>query len=82
MQTAVGVIPFRQPDFGRQLDAAVLPLVLRLDASVPGGFDRAWAAYRGIGPNRHRAYAFQWFSLAAALAVIYVAVNTRRIDGR
>ena len=42
------------------------------------GFERVWRPVRGIGPQRHRGYAFQWFSLALALLVIYVVVNTRR----
>ena len=56
----------------------LLPVVIELDRGEPHGFDRAWRTYGGIGPERHRAYAFQWFALAATLVVIYVAVNLRR----
>lgn len=31
-----------------------------------------------FGPERHQGYAVQWFSLAAALTVIWLVVNTRR----
>lgn len=47
---------------------AVMPWVLRLDASVPGAYLRDWAPTSAqlIGPDRHRAYAFQWAALALA----------------
>ncbi len=46
----------------------LVPWVLRLDATVPGGFARDWAPTQAqqIGPDRHRAYAFQWLALALA----------------
>ena len=30
------------------------------------------------GPERHEGYAFQWFSMAAALTIIWLVVNTKR----
>jgi cytochrome oxidase assembly protein ShyY1 len=33
----------------------------------------------GITPDRHRAYAAQWFTLALVLLLIYVGVNTHRV---
>lgn len=56
--------------------------ILRLDEQMPDGFIRQWPAHWGITPERHQGYAIQWFSLAAALAVIYVVVNTREVDVR
>lgn len=35
-----------------------------------------------FGPERHEGYAVQWFSLAAALTVIWLVVNTRRVSGK
>lgn len=56
----------------------VQPVVILLDPSAPaGGFVRDWARL-DTGIATHRGYAFQWFSLAAALAVIYLVVNLRR----
>lgn len=63
----------------RQLGYSLLPYVVQLDAANPHGFVREWQPYVGIGPERHRAYAFQWFSLALMLMVIYLVVNTRRL---
>jgi surfeit locus 1 family protein len=58
------------------------PLVLNLDAGDPqvGGFVREWPTYHDAWIDRHRGYAFQWFSLAAALVIIYIVVNIRRRD--
>ena len=63
---------------GRRLGRPLLPLVLQLDKADPGGFARDWKPVYGITPDKHRAYAAQWFTLALVLLVIYVGVNTRR----
>ncbi len=62
-----------------QLGMALLPRVVLLDPNAPGGFVREWKPYYGIPVERHQAYAFQWFALAAALAIIYLVVNLKRI---
>lgn len=49
-----------------------------LDADAPDGFERAWQINIGFGPERHVAYAVQWFALAAALLIIYLVVNLKR----
>lgn len=56
------------------------PFVVRLDAGEPDGFVRDWApaARLGMVPEKHRAYAFQWFSLAFAVLVVLLVVNLRR----
>jgi surfeit locus 1 family protein len=51
-----------------------------LDAGEPDGYVRTWEP-PGFPPMRHIAYAVQWFGLAAALAVIYVATNLTRPEG-
>jgi len=63
---------------GERLGRPLLPLVLQLDKSDPGGFVRDWRPVYGITPDKHRAYAAQWFTLALVLLLIYVGVNTRR----
>jgi cytochrome oxidase assembly protein ShyY1 len=54
----------------------LLPYEMRLEGAEPG-FVRDWPA-PGSGRERHLGYAFQWFAMAAALFVIYLAVNLRR----
>ncbi len=44
----------------------LLPVVVLLDPDSPGGFMRAWQPVgSSLGAAKHRAYAIQWFSLAA-----------------
>jgi len=33
----------------------------------------------GVTPDKHRAYAVQWFTLAAVLLMIYIGVNSKHI---
>lgn len=63
----------------RLLGYPLLPWIVRLDAGEPYGFMRADTVRPvRMGSARHRGYAFQWFALAAALIVIYIAVNTHK----
>jgi surfeit locus 1 family protein len=58
----------------------VQPIVILLDPTSPsGGFVRQWAR-PDAGIATHQGYAFQWFSLAVALAAIYILLNTRKIN--
>jgi surfeit locus 1 family protein len=52
--------------------------VILLDAAEPDGYLRDWQP-PGFPPMRHVAYAVQWFGMAAALAVLYVVTNLRRV---
>lgn len=70
----------------RQLDYRLLPYVLLpLDLSerhLVQNRKPEQIGERGMPPEKHVSYAVQWFALAFALAVIYIAVNTRRLKGR
>lgn len=63
----------------KRLGYPVLPFTVRLDEGVAEGYERDWRPV-SFKPERHIAYAVQWFGLAATLLVIYVAVNTKRLD--
>lgn len=45
------------------------PFIIRLGEKEPEGFVCEWRAVN-LSPQRHQAYAFQWFSLAIALFVL------------
>lgn len=56
-------------------DLQLLPFVLQLDAEVPEGFaGRDWSPVN-FGPKKHLAYAWQWFTLAAAVLLTWVVVT-------
>ncbi len=55
----------------------LLPIVVQLDPTEADGYVREWKVV-SFGPERHRGYAFQWFSLMAAVVVLYLALNLRR----
>lgn len=59
-------------------DYPITPFVLRLNPDKTSGFVRDWHS-NFMGPERHYGYALQWFSLFAALIIIYLVVNTHRI---
>lgn len=65
---------------GPALGVVLMPFMIRLDASTPDGFIREWApaARLGMPPEKHRAYAFQWFSLAAAVLAVLLVVNLHK----
>lgn len=59
------------------LGERVLAGLLLLDPDLPGGYVREWTDF-GFPPQRHYAYAFQWFALALAVAVVFVVVTRKR----
>ena len=58
------------------LERPVVDDLVLLDADAPGGFVREWRP-DGFPPSRHVGYAVQWFSLAAALVILYVIACRR-----
>ena len=56
----------------------VQPVVVLLDPDGPGdGLERQWQRL-DAGIKTHQGYALTWFSLAVALAAIYILVNIRK----
>ena len=68
------------PALSAELQRSLLPFVLLLDNEEPDGYLRDWQPLVGFGPERNVGYAVQWFGLAAALLIIYLTVNSRRVD--
>ena len=65
-----------------QLGYPLLPYTVLLDHRSPVGYIRKWQPNYGMGAERHRAYAVQWFGLALALVIFYIAVSMRRCADR
>jgi len=62
------------------LDGPLSPRVVLLDPEADYGFTRDWKPAT-FPPQRHMGYAFQWFALAIAVAVVWVALNLRKGRG-
>jgi surfeit locus 1 family protein len=60
-------------DVGRWLDARIL----KLAPDRNSGFVRTWRP-DVFPPERHRAYAFTWFTLAAVVAAVFVGMHWRK----
>ena len=56
------------------LHKTVYPFIIRLGKNEPYGFVREWPVI-AMSPDRHRAYALQWFSMATILAILFIALN-------
>ena len=52
--------------------------LIMMSPNEEGGYVRVWTPYYGITPQRHQAYATQWFCLAIALLVIYAVMTVRK----
>jgi len=71
----VGIWPQRVPEFLPEEIADVyqipmLPYVALLSEKAPFGYSRQWQP-NVMPPEKHQAYALQWFSLAIAALVIF-----------
>ena len=60
-----------------RMGIALQPVLLQLDPLSPAGFRRDWPR-PDLGRERHLAYAWQWFGLAATLVLIWVVTNLER----
>lgn len=60
------------------LGASLLRGQILLAVDEPNGYERAWTPYYGISPERHQAYAVQWYALAVTLLVLYLVVSVKR----
>ena len=50
--------------------------VVYLDPSAPNGYRRDWKS-PGFNPEKHQAYATQWFAMAAIVLILYITLNLR-----
>ena len=69
------------PEHAQLEQALQRPLATRivlLDPQASDGYERVWTQNAGFGPDRHIAYAVQWFALAATMLIVYVVLNLKR----
>ena len=60
----------------QHIDGTLLPFVLNLDAEHQAGFVRNWQPVV-MPPEKHIAYAIQWFGLAIASLIVYFFALTK-----
>ena len=65
----------------KEIGAPVAEFVVQQTSTLEDALDRHWLP-PAAGVDRHRGYAFQWFALAALLAVIVVGLGWRALRGR
>ncbi|TCK17081.1 surfeit locus 1 family protein [Thiogranum longum] len=65
--------------FEKELGYPLMPLILLLESDTGDGFVRDWHPLT-YGPERNEGYAVQWFGLALTLLIIYLVVNTSKVD--
>ena len=69
------------PDAGQLqclLGEPVAEGLLLLDPQVEGGYRREWNFAQAIPPERHYAYALQWWALALTLIVLFLKLNLKK----
>ena len=64
------------------LQLEISPWVLELSPNAPAGFTGRGDAPVNFGPDRHLAYAYTWFTMAAAVAIVYLLVSRRGASSR
>ncbi|NVJ60611.1 MAG: SURF1 family protein [Gammaproteobacteria bacterium] len=58
-------------------NSKLLPFIIRLDPSSEYGFERDWQ-YIAMPPEKHLAYAIQWFGLAFTLIIIFLVTSIKK----
>lgn len=61
------------------LHKPVYPFIIRLDKSEANGYVREWQVV-SMPPERHKAYAVQWFAMALLALVLFIILNLKKID--
>ncbi|HBI21527.1 MAG TPA: SURF1 family protein [Legionella sp.] len=59
------------------LHKSVYPFIIRLSKSANFGYVREWAVV-AMPPERHYGYAFQWFAIALAIFILFIALNVKK----
>lgn len=61
----------------QRLEISLQPFTLRLDSDQQNGYLREWEIF-AFSPNRHIAYAAQWFGLALTLLIIFIVLHVSK----
>lgn len=64
--------------YRKTVPLVIQPVVIEQRNDTGDGLVRDWEK-PDVGINMHRGYAFQWFALAAAVVILYLVVNVKRV---
>ncbi len=56
----------------KKLGYSLYPFQIELDADMSDGYSREWKKNTIISPEKHIAYAVQWFALAITLTILFI----------
>lgn len=65
-------------EFARDTKRKVYPYIILMDADAKHGYSRDWGSIN-LDPDKNTSYAWQWFSFAVLLVIIYFVVNLKKI---
>lgn len=63
-----------------QIGYDVAPFIVRQSPDLESGFVRNWPLVASP-PEKHTAYALQWFAMALALVILFIVLNFKRSKG-
>lgn len=61
------------------LHKSVSPFIIRLGKNEAHGYLREWTII-AMPPQRHYAYALQWFAMAVVVFILFIALNLKKSD--
>lgn len=64
------------PALSRELGVELMPVMVRLQPDSPSALQVQWSAINML-PEKHEAYAIQWFAMSAALIIFYLLLGFR-----
>lgn len=65
--------------FSQLLHKSVYPFIIRLGNKEANGFIREWPVV-SMPPERHYAYALQWFAMALVVFILFIVLNWQKVN--
>ncbi|ARG98116.1 SURF1 family protein [Legionella micdadei] len=62
---------------GQILHKSVYPFIIRLNKEAAQEYVREWSVV-AMPPERHYAYALQWFAMASVILILFIALNLKK----
>lgn len=69
-------------ELAKKLGYSLFSYQVELDISFAFGFKRDWRHIQAMPPEKHVAYAVQWFLLALTLIVLFIVYGVNKDDGK